>query len=167
MANLASNPWSFATADVVVSVPTVITLNADGTVSVTTAGAHGLVAGNGATLIGNTPAAYNGYYFVLTAPTTTTLILVPQFSIAAGTGAGSVFGNVAKNLYNAYVRIEDLSWQNASAAGQLLDIRDRNGNILWQATATAAGSQNRGKLFWCNGITPINIQSGVVIATIN
>lgn len=167
MANLASNPWSITNADVVISVPTALTLNADGTVSLTTAGAHGLVQNDNVTLIGNTPAAYNGFYFVAVVPSATTATLVPFNGIPAGTGVGTVFGNAAKVLYRDPVRIEDISWQNAAAAGQQLDLRDRNGKIIWQATATAAGSQNRGKLFWVWGITPIKVDSGVVLVTIN
>jgi hypothetical protein len=74
---------------------------------------------------------------------------------------------VAKVLWPWEVRVEDISWQNAAAAGNTLDLRDRNGNPLWQATATAAGSQNRGKVFWVAGITPVVITAGVVLATIN
>lgn len=166
MANLASNPWSVTNADVVTSVPTALTLNADGTVSLTTAGAHGLVAGDGVTLIGNTPAAYNGFYRALIA-SGTTATLTPFNGIPAGTGAGAAFGNAAKCIYNAEIRIEDISWQNVTVAGQSLDLRDRNGNILWQATAAGAGVQNRGKLFWVYGLTPILIDAGVVLLTIN
>lgn len=167
MANIASNPWSLTSADVVVSTPNAITLNADGTVSVTTAAAHNLVAGNGATLIGVTPAAYNGFYFVLAAPTGTTLTLVPQFSIAAGTGVGTVFGTLAKCLYNAQIRVEDISWQSPGTIGDLLDLRDRMGNIVWQCKAASVNGQNRGKVFWINGLSPVAVTSGIVLITVN
>lgn len=166
MSNFASNPWSIANGDLVVSVPNALTLNADGTVSLVTAGAHGLVEYDGVTLIGNTPAAYNGFYNVIS-KTATTAELKPFNGIPAGTGAGAAFGNAAKCLYKDMIRIEDISWQNVTAAGQSLDLRDRNGNILWQATAAAAGVQNRGKLFWVYGLTPIKIDAGVVLLTIN
>lgn len=169
MANLATNPWSFTSADVVVGTITAatgLTLNADGTVTLTTTGAFGVNAGDSVTVIGAALAAYNGFYKVLIGAAGTTFTLAPQFSIPAGT-AQSGSGTAAKCLYNAYVRMEDISWQNANAAGQTLDLRDRNGNIIWQATSTAAGSQNRGKLFWVNGFTPITISSGVVLITIN
>lgn len=166
MANLASNPWSVLPADVVVSTPTALTLNADGTVSLVTAAAHGLVTKDGATLIGNTPAAYNGFYDVVAAPTATTATLKSVNGIAAGTGVGTVFGTVGKCLYKAHIRIDDISWQNALAANHQLDLRDRNGNALWQATSVAAGSLNRGKLYWVLGLTPIRMDSGVVLMTI-
>lgn len=171
MSNLASNPWSFGNADVVqatVTGATGMTLNADGTVTMTTTGAFAVTVPPNAwvTVIGVTLAAYVGFYKVLIGAGGTTFTLAPQFAIPAGT-AQSGGGTVALNLYRDYVRLEDLSWQNPSAAGQQLDLRDKNGNILWQATATGAGSQNRGKLFWVNGITPFVIQSGVVIATVN
>jgi hypothetical protein len=173
VANLSSNPWSIVTADAVTATPAAspggTVLNADGTVTLTTTGAHGFTTVNaqqGLTIISETTTKYIGYYTVLAIPSGTTAILKPNFTIAKGT-AGGGGGTVAICLYNSAVRVEDLSWQNASAAGQLLDFRDRNGNILWQATATGAGSQNRGKLFWVQGITPITLQSGIVIATIN
>lgn len=169
MANLQANPWSLTSADCVISTASSITQNADGTVSVTTSGAHGIAApppNSWVTIYAASVAGYIGFYLVITVPDTTHLILSPQFPIASAL-AGGATGSVAKTLYNAQVRIEDLSWQNASAAGQTLDLRDRNGNPLWQATATGAGSQNRGKLFWVNGVTPVIIQSGVVLATID
>lgn len=167
--NIQSNPWSLVSGDIVSATPaaspTGLVLNADGTVSLTTTGAHGFSAGWGLTVISATNAAYNGYY-VATVAAGTTATLIPQFVIPAGT-AGSGGGTIAKCLYNANVRVEDMSWQNASAAGQLLDFRDRNGFPIWQATASGAGQQNRGKLYWVSGITPITLQSGVVIITVN
>lgn len=167
--NIATNPWSFVSGDVVTATPaaspTGLVLNADGTVSLTTTAGHGLTSGQYATVFGATNAAYNGFYYLLVAAGTTAT-MIPQFSIPAGTAA-SGGGTVAKNQYNAMVRIEDISWQNASAAGQLLEIRDRMGNIIWSATATGAGSQNRGKVFWVNGVTVTTLGSGIVLMTIN
>jgi hypothetical protein len=170
MANIQTNPWSFTNADVVKATIAAggLVLNADGTVTLTTTLAHGLVATNFATVINAGVAAYNGFYFVLSVPTTTTAILVPKIAagIPVGTGASSG-GTIALNAYNAMVRVEDISWQNAASQGDTLDLRDRNGNIIWQATATGAGAQNRGKIFWIDGLTPVTITSGVVILTIN
>lgn len=168
--NIASNPFSFVSTDVVTGTPIAspngLILNADGTVTITTGVAFGVNANDSVTVISATNALYNGFYRILIGAAGTVFIALPQFAIPAGT-AGSGGGTVAKCLYTAQVRIEDMSWQNPSAAGQLLDIRDRMGNILWQATATGAGSQNRGKVFWVNGFTPFTIQSGVVIVTVN
>jgi hypothetical protein len=174
MANLSSNPWSLTSSDpatATITSSTGLTLNADGTVSVTTTGAltfnTTVEPVNGLTIVGASLAAYNGFYQLLKgASGASAFTLAPQFTIAAGT-AQSGGGTLAQCIYRSYVRFEDMSWQNASAAGQSLDLRDRFGNIIWQATATGAGSQNRGKLFWVNGLTPITIQSGVVIITID
>lgn len=167
--NIASNPWSFVNGDVVTAAITAVTgltLNPDGTVTLTTGGAFAVNSGDSITVTGAALAAYNGFYKVLIGAGGTTFTLAPQFAIPAGT-AQSGSGTVAKCLYTAQVRIEDISWQNASAAGQTIDLRDRAGNIIWQATSTAQGSQNRGKLFWVNGFTPLAIGSGVVLLTIN
>src|SRR5262249_46894510 len=156
-----ANPWSFTSSDPAtapITAATGLTLNADGTVTITTTVAlnfntSGVPPANWFTVIGATSALYNGFYKLLIgASGGTSFTMAPQFSIAAGT-AQSGSGTLAQCLYPWMIRIEDLSWQNPSAAGQLLDYRDRNGNPLWQATATGAGSQNRGKLFWVQGIT--------------
>lgn len=175
MANISSNPWSFDNTDPTIATitgATGLTLNADGTVTLTTTAPFtfnnsATVPPQWFTVIGATAAAYNGFYKLVSgASGASSFVLVPQFSIPAGT-AQSGGGTVAQCQYNAYTRIEDMSWQNASAAGQLLDVRDRSGNILWKATATGAGAQNRGKVFWVNGLTIITLQSGVLIATVN
>lgn len=174
MANLTSNPWSLTSADVVsatpVASPNGLVLNADGTVTLTTTGPFAVTVSATVsawvTVIGATNALYSGFYKVLIGSGGTAFTLAPQFAIPVGTG-GSGGGTVAVNLYNAYVRIEDISWQKPSALGDLLDLRDRNGNVLWQASASGAGQQNRGKVFWVNGITPVVIASGIVIITVN
>lgn len=171
MANISSNPWSFTSADVATAAITSATLNADGTVTVVSAALTfntTVEPALGFTIINASLAAYNGFYKLITGVSGgTTFVLAPQFNIPAGTAAAGAAGTLAQCLYRAYVRIEDISWQNAAAAGQILDLRDRMGNIVWQATSTGAGSQNRGKVFWVNGITPIAIPSGVVVVTID
>ncbi len=149
-----------------VASPNGLVLNADGTVTLTTGAANDFAAQNGLTVINATNAAYNGFYKVISVTSNTVSVLAPQFVIPAGTG-GSGGGSVAKNEYASNVRIEDISWQNQAAAGQVLDMRDRNGNIIWQATSTGAGQQNRGKVFWVSGITLFALPSGVVIVTVN
>ncbi len=175
MANLSINPWSLTSADVAsatITGATGLTLNADGTVTITTTAGltfntAGVPPANWFTVIGAANALYNGFYTRLTgASGASSFLMQPNFVIPAGT-AQSGSGTLAQCLYPWQVRIEDMSWQNPSAAGQALDLRDRTGGVLWQATSTAAGSQNRGKIFWESGITPITIQSGVVIITID
>lgn len=174
MSNISINPWSILNTDpatAAITALTGLTLNADGTVTITsgalTFNTTFVTPARWFTVIGATNPLYNGFYtLIVGASGGTSFTMQPNFSIPAGT-AQSGGGTLAQCLYPWQVRVEDLSWQNASAAGQLLDLRDRTGGILWQATSTAAGSQNRGKLFWVQGITPITIQSGVVLATIN
>lgn len=170
MANLASNPWSVTSVDVVSFTPAVsptgLVLNADGTVTITTTGANTFTQVQQVTVINATNALYNGFYDIISISSATVFVTKPVFTIPVGT-SGSGGGTVALNLYNAMIRVEDISWQNASAAGQLLDLRDRMGNIVWSATASGAGSQNRGKVFWINGLTPVIVQSGVVLLTVN
>src|SRR5262249_49711340 len=134
------------------------------------------------TIIGANVAAYNGFYMVLTQTSTTVYQLVPQpfvpNRIPAGTGAAGAAGNVLFNQYNSPVRCEDISWQGLSAlsTASFLDIRDRNGNIIWQAFASGATpattnyppSQNRGKLFWVWGVSLFLLPANTtVLMTIN
>lgn len=180
MANLSSNPWSFTSTDVAsaaITAATGLTLNADGTVTITsgalTFNVAGVVPANWFTVIGATNAAYNGFYkLIVGASGGTSFTMAPQFTIPAGT-AQSGSGTLAQCLYQAQVRVEDISWQGLTgvAAGSL-DLRDRSGNIVWQAaiqnTTGSDGYQNRGKIYWINGFTPITIAaSSVVLLTIN
>jgi hypothetical protein len=171
MANIASNPWSFGNSDVntaALAAASSMVLNADGTITMTTNAAATFTVGQFITVYDvGTTAAFNGLYQVLvvTSPTVYQLDRMGT-QLASGLTAGTG-GTAAVCLYPWQVRIEDMSWQNPSAAGQLLEIRDSNGNIIWTATATGAGSQNRGKLFWVSGVTPTQCQSGTVIITVN
>lgn len=172
--NIGGNPWSFISTDPAtasITPATGLTLNADGTVTLTTTAAFNFnttgVPANWFTVIGASAAAYNGFYKLIAgASGASSFTLAPQFVIAAGT-AQSGGGTVAQCLYPWQVRVEDISWQQAAAAGHTLDLRDRAGNPVWQATSTGIGQQNRGKVYWINGFTPITIQSGVVLITIN
>lgn len=171
MANTSSNPWSLTSTDVASAAITSATLNADGTVTVVCGALTFNATADstlGFTIINSTLAAYVGFYRLIVGVSGgTSFVLVPQFNIPAGTAAAGAAGTIAQCLYRSQIRIEDISWQNATAAGHTLDLRDRSGNPIWQATATGAGSQNRGKVYWVNGLTPIVIQSGVVLATVD
>jgi len=174
--NIGANPWSFTSADIAsgtITGATGLTLNADGTVTITTTAAFNFSGVTGGppqlwfTVIGAANAAYiGGYKLLVGASGGTSFTMKPLFTIPAGT-AQSGSGTLALSLWPWNVRIEDISWQNAAAAGNALDIRDFQGNPLWQATAVAAGTQNRGKLFWVQGITPITIAAGVVLVTVD
>ncbi len=175
MANISSNPWSFTSADVAsaaITAATGLTLNADGTVTITSAALTFNTTVEpplGFTVIGATNAAYNGFYALITgASGGTTFVMKPQFNIPAGT-AQSGSGTLAQTLYRSYVRVEDMSWQGLTGAtAGSLDVRDRSGNIVWQAalsgvTGGTVGYQNRGKVFWINGLTLITMQANTVL----
>lgn len=181
MANIQSNPWSFTSTDpatAAITAGTGLTLNADGTVTITSAAlTFNLTAQppTGFTVVGATNALYNGFYnLIVGASGGTTFTMKPQFVIPAGT-AQSGGGTLAQCLYNAQIRIEDLSWQATSTATGvttgLLDIRDRMGNIIWQSAIGATGTfgqLNRGKVFWVNGLTLISLPTNsVVLVTVN
>lgn len=177
MANLASNPWSILPSDVTtgsITAATGLTLNADGTVTITTTAGYnfntsGVEPALGFTVIGAANALYNGFYALISgASGATSFVMKPQFSIPAGT-AQSGSGTIGQCLYRSQVRIEDMSWQGLTgAAAGSLDLRDRAGNIVWQAALTGVaggtvGYQNRGKLFWVNGLTPITMQANTIL----
>jgi hypothetical protein len=183
--NIATNPWTFVTADI----PTPSTPTASpnglvqqgglgsgnlGAVLLTTTGAHNLSINQYITIIGTTGGRFVGWYKVIAVPTTTTALLAnlssptsgqPFNTVLAGDGGGSVLVNQVQQN----VRMEDISWQNVPVSATLI-LRDRNGLIIWQATSTLAqsNSQNRGKIMWVDGITLDTITTpSVVLATIN
>lgn len=170
--NLATNPWSFTGADVQVQTINTITLNADGTVTVVGVGnlTVGMVQDAFVTIVGVTNALYNGFYKIIAVTAADTAILQPLQSDGqkppAGTAA-SAAGTIILTQWRDNERIEDLSWQNITSAGDKLIVYDRNGFLLWSATGYAAGFQNRGKLFWCHGFAIAQMDSGTLLATIN
>ncbi len=178
MANISSNPWSFTSTDPATAAITSATLNADGTVTIVSAALTfnaTVEPALGFTVIGAALAAYNGFYKLIVGVSGgTTFTFAPQFNIPAGTAAAGAGGTLAQCLYRAQVRVEDISWQGLAAMGASgsLDLRDRSGNIIWQAAflnnTGSIGYQNRGKIFWVDGITPITIAANtIVLVTVN
>jgi hypothetical protein len=189
--NIASNPWSFTSADVPAAVtaaasPTGMvqqgtTAGQQGLASVllTTTGAHGLTAGQWITYIGDTNGRFNGFYKVVFVPSATTALLQsissptsgsPISTIVAASGGGSVLVCV----WPWMIRAEDISVMATSAApgATLLTLLDRNGNIVWNfiGVATAEGfvSANRGKPLWIDGLTLQLIPTGCIVeVTVN
>jgi hypothetical protein len=174
MANLASNPWSFVQADVVTSTPTALSMGAGNIVSVTTSAAHGLSAGNRATLITPTNANYAGFYLVLTVPTSTTATLQPLSGTVFGQSglAASSGGTLALNQYPFEIRAEDMQWEKP-APGESCGVYDKNGNPVWLISypaSSTAPNWNRGKPFWINGLTLTAVSAGgtgLLLVTVN
>jgi hypothetical protein len=181
--NIATNPWTFTSADVpAVSTPIaspngLVQQSPSGPglagVLLTTTAAHGLSVGQFITIIGTTGGRFLGWYKVVAVPSATTALLnnlssptsgQPFNTVLAGDGGGSVLVNQVQQN----VRSEDISWQGA-AAGATLSLLDRNGILIWTAISTLAESsaQNRGKIMWIDGITLQTISSGTVLVTIN
>lgn len=189
--NIASNPWSFTSADVPASSTPVASPNGMvqqgnavgqpglAAVLLTTTGAHGLAINQFITIIGTTGGRFLGFYRVIAVPSATTALLAnissptsgqPFNTILAGDGGGTVLVNQVQQ--NA--RIEDISVLATTAApgATLLVILDRNGLVIWTfvgvATPEGFTAQNRGKVMWVDGITlqsiPVNC---TVLMTIN
>lgn len=177
MANLRSNPWSFLQTDVVTTTVTSLTLNTDTTVTAVVAATGSFAQGNDITIADNTTSSgiYNGFYSVKQIVNGTTMILdqgnVPPF-VPAGTGAAGATGSASLCQYPNWVRAEDIKWDKVAASASL-DIRDRNGNIVWQATqpstANVPPNYNRGKVFWINGLTLLSVGTApsILLITVN
>jgi hypothetical protein len=179
---IQNNPWSFVSTDpatAAITGGTGLTLNADGTVTITSGALTfntGAESNLGFTVLGATAAAYNGFYYRISgASGATTFVMQPQFVIPAGT-AQSGAGTLAQVLYRSKVRIEDISWQNigvgAEGAAVSMQIVDRNGNDVWRAaipaTAPNLAQLNRGKVYWVAGLVPISIPANTeVLVTVN
>jgi hypothetical protein len=172
--NLASNPWSFTSADVVTSTPaaspTGLVSSAGGAVLLTTTGAHGLVAGNFITIVAPTLATYQGFYKVIDVPSGTTAhLLSPSLLNSSTILAASGGGTVVLNQWQQMVRAEDMYWLNANAAGDEVIVLDRNGNLVWDAIAPtgAPGNYSRSKPYWISGFSLQKLSSGTLTVTIN
>jgi len=189
--NIASNPWSFTSADVASS--TAIASpggmiqqsaipgdRALGSVLYTSTAAHNLVAGQYTTYIADTNARFLGWYKVIAVPTATTVLLAnlssptsgqPFSTVIAASGGGTMLVNqIQQNL-----RGEDISLQNdgtAPGTSQLI-LLDRNGNLNWTAavgiTAIASDvAQNRGKIMWVDGLTLQLVPTHItILVTVN
>jgi len=172
--NIASNPWSFVSTDVnsatIVASAGGLTLNADGSVTLTLSGAFSgadLAINNKLTLFQPTNLLYQGFYKVRKKTSATVYNIVPiNFVIPPGTAA-SGGGTAAQNQYADEIRAEDISWQNVSALGQILILTDKNGNPIWESTASGPGVFSRGKIMWVNGLTIVEMDSGIVLVTVN
>lgn len=180
MAQLSNNPWSLTSADVAsaaITAATGLTLNTDGSVTITSAALtfNATAANNTAfTVLGAANPLYNGFYTrYIGVSGATSFQMQPNFVIPAGT-TQSGSGTLAQVVYPNKVRVEDISWQNTTTtplASGVLTLADRNGNTIWQgaigATDTLA-QLNRGKLFWVSGITPLSVPATtIVLITVN
>jgi hypothetical protein len=185
--NIASNPWSFTSADVASSTASaspngMIQAGAPafGAVNYTATGSHNLSVGQHVTYIGDTNGRFLGHYVVVAVPSGTTALLANLSSPSSGSPFGSVIaasggGTMLVCPYPYMIRGEDVSLQNdgtAPGTSELL-ILDKNGSLVWIAAVgtTAIGSdvaQNRGKPLWFNGITPQLIPTHItVVLTVN
>lgn len=192
--NIATNPWSFVSTDVAASTaaasPTgmvqqgvAVGEKALGSVLYTSTAAHGLVAGQYTTYIGDTNGRFLGWYKVINVPSATTALLSNLSSPTSGFPFNTVIaasggGTMLVNQVQQNVRAEDISIQATQAAptaGELI-LLDRNGNPVWEAQITVGGgttgptppAQNRGKVMWIDGMTFQALQAGVIVlVTIN
>lgn len=192
--NIASNPWSFTSADVASSTAiaspggmvqqgTVLGQQALGAVLYTSTAAHNLSVGQHVTYIADTNGRFLGHYVVVAVPSATTALLANLSSPTSGSPFNTVIaasggGTMLVCQYPQMVRAEDLSIQAtvaAPTAGELV-LLDKNGNLVWEANITVGGgttgptppSQNRGKVMWVDGVTLQTVPVGVVLLiTIN
>lgn len=172
--NIAANPWSFVPTDVntatIAASATGLVLNADGSVTLTLTGAFSqadLVVNNFLTIFQPTAVAYQGFYKVYKKTSSTVYVIIPVNFVIPSSTAASGGGTAAQNQYGHEIRAEDISWQNVDALGQILIITDKNGNPIWESTASGPGVFSRGKIMWVNGLTLIEMDGGIVLVTVN
>lgn len=175
--NISSNPWSFVASDVTLSTPAATPTGFVqdafrlARVTYTSTGAHNLSVGQYVTVLNTTGGRFLGFYRVAVVIDATHAILenfssptsgMPFTTVLAGDGGGSL----AVCQYPWMIRGEDMSWLDATPA-DTIDVRDRNGNIVWKATVGPGGNPTRGKPLWHDGITLLQMSSGTLIETIN
>jgi len=166
MANLSTNPWSFTNADQAASVAITSIVNKGASALVTTSGAHGLSVASKISIQGQTVVpGWNNGYRVLSVPSTTTFY-IPVDPAKSALGNGGAVGNVLTAAYLDKIRIEQLVWQDATAAQ--LTITDTNGNVIWSQLPPSVGvTYTYGKLYWVDGIVINALPAGTLLATIN
>ena len=192
--NIASNPWSFTSADVASSTaaasPTGMVQQGTtlgqpglGAVLYTATAAHNLVVGQHVTYIADTNGRFLGHYVVIAVPSATTALLANLSSPSSGSPFNTIIaasggGTMVVCQYPYMVRAEDISIQATQAApvaGEMI-LLDKNGSPEWEANITVGGgttgptppAQNRGKIMWVNGLTFQSIPVGVIIlVTVN
>jgi antitoxin (DNA-binding transcriptional repressor) of toxin-antitoxin stability system len=64
------------------------------------------------------------------------------------------------------LRAEDMSWLDATAAGECI-VLTKDGNVIWDAIAPTTGNYTRSKPYWVNGLSIQQLPSGVLTITIN
>ena len=184
--NIASNPWSFSSADVASSTAAASPggmiqqgAPAFGAILYTATGAHGLSVGQHVTYVSDTNGRFLGHYIVISVPSVSTALLANLSSPSSGSGfnaaiAASGGGTMLVCSYPYMIRAEDMSVMatNATPGATLLSILDKNGSIVWTfiGVATPEGflSQSRGKPLWINGITLQSVPTGCeIIVTVN
>lgn len=192
--NIASNPWSFTSADVSTSTaaasPTGMVQQsaipgdrALGAVLYTSTAAHGLVVGQHTAYIADTNGRFLGHYVVIAVPSATTALLQNLSSSTSGSPFNTVLaasggGTMIVCQYPYAVRAEDISIQATQAApvaGEMI-LLNKNGLPEWEANITIGGgttgptppAQNRGKIMWVDGLAFQSIPVGVIVlVTIN
>lgn len=165
MAQIASNPWSFVSADQAASVAITSIVSNGFTALVTTSSAHGLTEKQNVSLQGcTTTPAYNGGYKVLSAPTTTTFFIQLTQPNLAANGAN---GNVLTVAYPYKIRAEQIIW-SASAAGTVT-LTDTNGNTVWTYTTASDDPEptTYGKVYWIDGLVINALPNGTLSVTVN
>ena len=168
MAQIAANPWSFASTDQATTVAITSIANNTGSILVTTTSAHGYTNQFTAISIQGT-TSYNGPYRILAIPSTTTLLLAnqPKNFTAANGGAA---GNVLSMAFLGNFRGEQVTW-NPSAASQTLTLTDGYGDTIWNVTSQSAapfGPFVYSKVFWVqNGLVLNAMPGGTLEITVN
>jgi hypothetical protein len=166
MAQIAENPWSWVAADQATSVAiTSITPNGITSATVVTGSAHGFSLYENISIQGTTIVGWRGGYEVLAIPSTTSFIIAMEGwqALLAANGAN---GNVFTVAYPYKVRIEQMVWQDSTAAQ--LTVTSVNGAPVWSYLPPAAGDVfTSGKLFWVDGLVLNALPAGTLYATIN
>jgi hypothetical protein len=173
MSEQQQNPWSFTSADVLTATiaasPTGLVGAAGGIVNLTTTGAHGLstTVQQWVTIINPTLAGYKGFYKVLNVPSTTTATLYSDnFRYNQTILAASGGGTMILNQWTQNIRAEDMSWLNATSAGEAI-VLTKDGNVIWDAIAPTTGTYSRSKPFWIAGLSIQALPSGTLTITVN
>jgi len=164
MAQIATNPWSFTSADVAVSVTITSIAGQGNSALVTTSAAHGFTLYENISIqaVTGAGAIYNNGYKVLGIPSTTTFLVQTPTPLFVTSGA---VGSVYTVAYPYKIRCEQIQW---SAAAGTLTLTDTNGNLIWTYTTPGADDYyTYGKVYWVDGLVINALPAGTLIMTVN
>ena len=83
------------------------------------------------------------------------------------TACGGSGGSSSSSSTPGSSSVSGVAATGAPLSGALILLTDKNGNPIWESTASGPGVFSRGKIMWVSGLTIVEMDSGIVLVTVN